>query len=115
MLHTHDTATHSHLHTMASHAHNDTGYVYHADMLNHALSVDDDQMAKSHVENPFRLKTIIERFKKQGLEDKCLLVSEFPECSKEMVSDVHPEPYFDYVDNLLQPSDSWKAIDELYL
>lgn len=88
-----------------------TGYVYHEDMLKHALSLDDEKIAKSHVENPYRLKTIIERFKKNGLEAACETVTDFPECSKDLVKAVHPEPYFDYVDNLVPNDPSRKTAD----
>ena len=75
-----------------------TGFVYHPDMLRHAISEDDAEVAASHVENPGRLKAIVSRFDKLGLLPRLDVVKEFGECSPDLVKAVHPEPFFDYVD-----------------
>lgn len=76
-----------------------TGFVYHADMLKHAISMDDEDVAKSHVENPYRLKSIVDRFKNTGVTAMCDTVTEFPECTQDLVDAVHPEAYYDYIDS----------------
>lgn len=83
-----------------------TGFVYHAAMLNHALSVSDEDLTKSHVENPYRLKSIVDRFEKSGIDKRCDTVADFEECAPELVSAVHPEPYFNYVDGYWEQNES---------
>ena len=40
---------------------NKTGFVYHTDMMKHTLH-DDEIKSKNHVENPYRLKRIVDRY-----------------------------------------------------
>ena len=79
---------------------NVTGFVYHPTMLKHSPSDKNEEEAKGHVENPFRLKSIVDRFQQVGLTKQCDVVTEFEPCKKNLVETVHPEPYFDYVDGL---------------
>lgn len=80
-----------------------TGFVYHPDMLLHAPGVEFLEK-QSSVENPMRLKSIVEKFESIGLMNKLDVVKDFKPCSKQLVSLVHPEEYFDYVNNRWESS-----------
>ena len=77
-----------------------TGLVYHPDMLRHTISLEDEALSSLHPEHPGRLKAIVSRFEKNGILPRLDIVKDFEECSPDLVSAVHPEPYFDYIEGI---------------
>lgn len=76
-----------------------TGIVYHDDMLKH--SYDEDPLKKqSHVEQPLRLKRIIDRLNSQGLLSKCEVITQMDEIDWQHVIEAHGQDYKDYLEEL---------------
>ncbi len=74
-----------------------TGIVYHLDMLLHRCD-ENDELAKKHVENPFRLSSILERLGKSEVLKKCVVFTDLKEIDMELVKNIHGEFYADYIE-----------------
>lgn len=59
--------------------HKKVGFVYHEDMLLHALSLKDKKKMLMHPENPSRLRAIIKVISNSGIQNRLEIVSDFEE------------------------------------
>ena len=76
-----------------------TGVTYHLDMLKHSYDPDPDQ-EQPHVEQPLRLKSILDRLRKLDVLKRCSVVDNMEEIDWKHVKEVHGERYVDYLEGL---------------
>lgn len=89
---------------MNSNSPNTTGLIYHNDMLLHSPSLSDPKVETSHVENPTRLKSIINKFNtssKIKSIDTIEWITNYEECDEEFVKLGHKtDSHFWYVKDI---------------
>lgn len=89
-----------------------TGLIYHPDTLLHTYDPE-EKKAKLHCENPYRVKSILDRIKSKNLHEKCDFVQDFEEIDEQIVRSIHSDNYIEYF-TTLWPEDS-KRTKMVYL
>lgn len=77
-----------------------TGLVHHPTMMLHSLDYEDLEKSQKHVENPKRLKSILDRLSETNLTPQCDLITEFDPSPLETIQLIHPVEYTDYVSEM---------------
>lgn len=87
-----------------------TGLVHHPTMLLHSVDYEDMEKSQRHVENPKRLKSILDRLSETKLAAECDLVNEFQPCPLDIIELVYPREYVDYVDGIWEEGSTKKCM-----